>query len=154
MSAQVEHFARAAERFCSWAEAEPSGTDAEVLTALGHLSDLYQLVLGLPELFDEQEPPEVLQESWERVYARFASMPFNYYSQCFDPQELDSTPVVADLADDLADVWRDLKRGLLLFHAGHTASACWEWRESFWQHWGQHATASLHALHSWRSQYG
>src|SRR3546814_1634307 len=122
MSAQLQHFAEAAMSFCSWAETTPSEPEAGALTALEHLSMLYQLALALPELFGEQEPPEITRDEWQQIYVRFGSMPFNYYALCFDPQELEAKPVVADLADDLADIWRDLKRGLLLFQAGHVRS--------------------------------
>src|SRR3546814_20177377 len=101
MSAQLQHFAEAAMSFCSWAETTPSEPEAGALTALEHLSMLYQLALALPELFGEQEPPEITRDEWQQIYVRFGSMPFNYYDLCFYPQALEAKPVVSDIADDL-----------------------------------------------------
>src|SRR3546814_14853057 len=84
MSAQLQHFAEAAMSFCSWAETTPSEPEAGALTALEHLSMLYQLALALPELFGEQEPPEITRDEWQQIYVRFGSMPFNYYALCFE----------------------------------------------------------------------
>jgi|SRR5690606_17351564 len=154
MTQQVQQFAEAAEQFCAWAESNPSSPETEAVAALQHLSGLYKLALELPPMFGEEEPSELTHEAWTQVYQRFGSLPFNYYSQCFDPSELSTDAVTADLADDLADIWRDLKRGLSLYEAGHTAAAAWDWRQNFWQHWGHHAAGGIYALHMWHSQHG
>ena len=154
MTQQVQQFAEAAELFCAWVESSPSAANVEAETALKHLSTLYRFALELPEGLGEEEPGDIPYEAWFAVYQRFAALPFNYYAQCFDPFEIPAEAVTADLADDLADTWRDLKRGLLLFKAGHVDSAVWEWRESFWQHWGQHAAGGIYALHAWYSRHG
>ena len=60
--------------------------------------------------------------------------------------------MVADLADDLADVWRDVKRGLSLFNAGHVEAACWEWRQGFLATLGYHAAGGIYALHTWLAE--
>lgn len=151
MSNQVRQFADAAEEFCSWAEANPEDQRNQVLTALQHLSNLYRLALALPELFGEQDSRDISHEEWQQVFVRFGSLPFNYYSQSV-PQEVAGESSLADLADDLADIWRDLKSGLLLFQSGYAEAACWKWRGSFWSHWGEHASGALYALHSWHSR--
>lgn len=150
MIQRVKHFAEAAERFCAWAEGGSSSPENEAVVALQHLSSLYQQALNLPTLSGDEDPGEVTHEEWTNVHRRLGSLPFSYYSQCSNPSDLSTdAPGVADLADDLADIWRDLKRGLSLFHAGHIEAAGQEWRQSFWQHWGHHAAGGLYALHSW-----
>jgi hypothetical protein len=62
--------------------------------------------------------------------------------------------VAADLADDLADIWRDVKSGLLLYRSENPAAASWEWRFHFKAHWGRHATGAMHALQAWFSANG
>ena len=53
------------------------------------------------------------------------------------------------LSDDLVDVWRDVKRGLLALDAGcRVDDVLWEWRFAYWTHWGRHATEALRALHA------
>jgi hypothetical protein len=150
MVQHARHFAEAAAEFCAWAEGVPSSAHADSSLALQHLSKLYQLALSLPDEFGDEEPGEIAQNTWESIYKRFGSLPFNYYAQCFTPTEISSEPpVVADLADDLADIWRDLKRGLSLYQSGHMGAAIWEWRQGFWQHWGHYAASAIYALHSW-----
>lgn len=150
MTSQIEQFAEAAAEFCDWAERTCAPIEKEAAVALALLSNLYQRALHLPDVSGEEEPGEVTQDAWARIYKRFGSLPFNFYSQCFNPLDsLDEPSGVADLADDLADIWRDLKRGLSLFDAGHISAAAWEWRQSFWQHWGRHAAGGIYALHCW-----
>ncbi|MCL1635480.1 DUF5063 domain-containing protein [Luteimonas sp. SX5] len=154
MSSQVQHFAEAANQFCSWAEHAPQSPEAEAGTALRLLSSLYQQALTLPDTFAEGEPAETTDEEWKSIYRRFGALPFNYYSQRFDPMDVQNDALeLGDLADDLADTWRDLRRGLSLFKSGHVAAAGWEWRQSFWQHWGHHAAGGIYALHCWLAEH-
>ena len=154
MTARIQLFAETAGKFCTWAEGAPQSPEREAMFALHLLSDLYQQGLQLPPIFGDEEPFEVPLEDWSRIYKRFGALPFNYYMQCASPQNVpDDVPGVADLADDLADIWRDLKRGLGLFNAGYVSAACWEWRQSFWQHWGNHAAGGIFTLHNWLSQH-
>jgi hypothetical protein len=85
-----------------------------------------------------------------KEFRRFGSLPFNFYSECFNPLVVPAEePVIADFADDLADIWRDVKPGLLLFRAGDRAAG--HWRFHFDVHWGHHATAAMYALQAWFS---
>lgn len=152
MNSDVKAFAEVAEKFCTWAEGEPMSPQKEAIYALQLLAELYQQGLQLPKIFGDEESAEISHEDWSKVYKRFGALPFNYYMQCLEPQNVpDDLPGVADLADDLADIWRDLKRGLDLFNSGFVPAAVWDWRQSFWTHWGRHATGSLFALHNWLS---
>ena len=152
MTQQIQQFAVLAGEFCAWAESAGAAPEVEASTALRLLSSLYQKALELPPTTGQQEPAEVADEAWKRVYERFGSLPFNYYAQCFDPGQSPGEASLADLADDLADIWRDLKRGLSLYAAGHVESAAWEWRQMFRHHWGLHAAGAIYALHFWQSQ--
>jgi hypothetical protein len=96
------------------------------------------------------EEEDISDEEWNRVFKRFGALPFNYYSTFFSPAKLlEEDPVVGDLADDLADIYRDIKAGLWLYDHGHTTQAVWAWRYTFQIHWGRHATNALYALHAW-----
>ena len=65
------------------------------------------------------------------------------------------TAVLLPLADDLADIWRDLKPGLLGLAAGAPLDAAlWDWRLGFFTHWGVHATEALRVLHARRADAG
>jgi hypothetical protein len=92
----------------------------------------------------------VSDEVWEKMFHRFRALPFNYYSDFYSPAKVaEEKPVTGDLADDLADIYRDIKKGLDLYETGHVTEALWDWNQSFHSHWGRHATSALHALHAY-----
>ncbi|MBP9088834.1 MAG: DUF5063 domain-containing protein, partial [Kofleriaceae bacterium] len=55
---------------------------------------------------------------------------------------------VAQLSDDVLDVWADLKLGLCSFDTGFPDQAWSVWRELFDVHWGVHAVNALQAIHA------
>ena len=149
---QLEDFADTATAFCAWAESVAIVPEEEADTAIKMLSKLLALVHELPELFNEEDAPGLTHEEWLAVYKRFGELPFNYYASYSEPHDTnDPSPGIGDVADDLADTWRDLKGGLALYQKGNYAAAAWEWRESFTSHWGRHAAGALYALQCWRS---
>jgi hypothetical protein len=70
------------------------------------------------------------------------------YWQVFDPTE-DDEAIFGTLADDIADVYRDLKEGLVLIeeHEAPPEKIIWNWRLLFYSHWGKHAMDALLAIH-------
>tara|TARA_R110002072_G_scaffold174303_3_gene329353 strand:- start:35623 stop:36108 length:486 start_codon:yes stop_codon:yes gene_type:complete len=154
MNDPVAEFADAASRFIGWCDGMPGNRVPEARAALGHVAELYHLALPLRELEDapEADGDRISLEQWQAVFQRFASLPFNYYTSVFDPRiadGIDSEAGVGDLADDLADIYRDLHGGLRAFRAGAVDTAEYEWAWSFRMHWGRHAASALHALHCW-----
>ena len=152
----TQHFADAARAYVAWAECPTvHGELREAFTARRLLARLIAGVVELPRERADSEAPDIPAEDQRRVFERFGRLPFNYYSECFDPLVVPAEePVVADLADDLADVWRDVKAGLLRYDAGDEAGAAWHWTLHFSAHWGLHATAALYALQCWISKEG
>ncbi|MDQ0427430.1 hypothetical protein QOZ98_000255 [Planomicrobium stackebrandtii] len=51
-------------------------------------------------------------------------------------------------------IYRDIKKGLILYEQGHSMEAIWEWKFGFEVHWGEHATSAIRALHSFNYQLG
>lgn len=148
----IQEFADVAAEFCSWAESQPADHSQDADKAVCFLSKLIAHVHQLPEDFDDEDAPRISQDEWLVVYRRFGTLPFNDYVCYADPHITDEpSSGRGDLADDLADTWRDIKGGLLLYRSGNHAAAAWEWRESFCIHWGRHATSALYALQCWRS---
>ncbi len=150
----TQKFASAARDFCDWVEGVPGEAAEEARKAQRHLVRLYQAALDLPDRFEEFDARRVSDDEWDAIYRRFGAMPFNYYASTFDPHNLDGEQrSMSDLADDLADIWRDIKVGLAAFDLGHTDAATWEWKEHFWWHWGRHAAGAIYALHVWLMQH-
>lgn len=85
-----------------------------------------------------------------QIYARFGSLPLQYYGEVFDTTRVPPEEAsVGDLADDLLDIYTDIKAGLLLFGRGHAPEAVFQWRFTWGVHWGRHATSGLRAMHGW-----
>jgi hypothetical protein len=75
--------------------------------------------------------------------------PHNAHASVFDPRVLDDQPVVGYLADDLADVYRELAEVEMSIADGtHPRDALWQARFDFWMHWGRHATSALAVLYA------
>ncbi len=149
MSTQPEKFSLLAKQYCSWAEESSLAQEDDVKKAIFLLVALYSnaLVLSKDGCGDEIEAKEVTNEEWKVIYTRFGSLPFNYYSAPFSPAKLDEEQEIGDVADDLADIYRDIKNGLWLFENGNIIEAVWEWKQNFNTHWGRHAVSALNALH-------
>ena len=139
--------------FCTWCKSAPGTKSEEGRRAHSLLTRLYADALELdePAKYDPDiESNRVNDKEWKEVYARAAALPFQYYSSQFDPSEVPPEQhEIGDLADDVADIYRDLSAGLALFDAGHVAEAQEELRFSFLTHWGRHASGAIRALHCW-----
>lgn len=69
-----------------------------------------------------------------------------FYWAVFNPYEV-SSPVACDLGDDLADIYRDIKDGLVAFNKGDATESLWHWQNSFRSHWGSHLVNAIRAIH-------
>lgn len=148
----IKTFAAVAAEYCSWAEAGPADAATEAAFARRTVAKLYRLAIDLPNRFCDTNALEISHEDWKKVHARFGALPFNYYSACFNPLAVPAEePVVGDLADDLADIWRDLHPGVVLFEAGEHEASAYHWRFNFDVHWARHAVGALYALQAWFS---
>jgi hypothetical protein len=80
-------------------------------------------------------------------------VPFQYYGEVFDTTRVPpEEPTVGDLADDLLDIYTDVKAGLLYFERGHAQQAVFQWKFTWGVHWGRHATSALRAMHCWSTR--
>lgn len=150
----VDSFAQRVRRFEMWVNETPTEGAAIAREALIHLTSIYVAALTLPPaVFPENErkyPVGVGNDEWQRVRRWCARFPFQYYCDLVEPTDTTASEAgLGDLADDIADIYRDVVAGLRLFEAGLGAEALFEWGLGFRTHWGRHATAAIHALHCW-----
>jgi hypothetical protein len=151
----AEGFQAAAEEFCAMARREESLTKSD-LWCLREL--LVRLIFHIPAVescphgadFDGKRLDD---EEYARAVKRFSGLPFNFYRVVFDPHDLEANdePVTGMLADDLADIYRDLAEGLDNARAGHIADACSDWSESYMSHWSRHAVNALASIEIYRT---
>jgi hypothetical protein len=150
----VTHFIASAEAFCSLIEQrQPLTVDAFVFQCAMCLAELYRsaVLLSLPSLESDGGGAIETAVSTEQTLSLIRDIghafgEVRWYWEVFDPREKDM-PVVGDLADDLADIYSDVKNGLVAFRRGAMHAAIRHLQESFRYHWGDHVVDALRALH-------
>lgn len=154
----AESFASVASDFCNWCESATESQEFSALVAADHMSTLCRLglTLGMPDSAEADGEDTIVPDGdWRRVFERCSSLPFSYYRVVFDPHESEGAePVLGDLGDDIADVYRDLSQGLCKFRSGRVEEAERDWCLAFWSHWGRHSASAFYALHCWISDTG
>ena len=55
-------------------------------------------------------------------------------------------PVETTLADDVADIWRDVKEAIEAVRRKFATADEWGWRADFESHWARHARDALVAV--------
>ena len=148
---KVKKFAEIVRRYCVWAEGSPDEINADMKMAEKILAELNYFVLDLPDdEFEDVQLEDISTEQWKTVRERFESLPVDGYWTIFDPSKIeDKDAVFNELSDDLADIYRDIKYGLLLFDAGHFSEAVWQWKFHFKIHWGRHLLSAQKVIYSW-----
>jgi len=158
-------FGGVAQEFCSAVEFA-SKTDRTNLLANVYrvLPRLISEAISLPsvEATDEGDATEgpdqspshpsvrMTDEQWGQLYNQLKEKlgDWDLYRQVFDPTT-DKEADCGSLADDIADIYRDLKEGLVLgeMHQSKPEDIVWEWRLLYYPHWGKHAMDALLVIH-------
>jgi hypothetical protein len=144
-----------AERYCALIEqAESWERQAFAVALVVSLAELLAAASHLPdgEPTDSVSADTPTQEQWSERYAAVQQTLGDWAHYWTTPAahgDGASEAVLLSLADDLADIWRDLKHGLLALACGAPpADVTWEWRFGFSTHWSRHATEALRAVHA------
>src|SRR5262249_47672920 len=158
----VARFVQAARAYCVLIESPSPDRQGWAGSVLAALADLYAAAVALPEPdLDEFGCVPVDQgmthPEWEALWRRLRDVlgrPRRYRAYCAptEPPAAGDEPVVGDLADDLADIYGDVKGGLLAWDAGgdegYLAEVVYGWKQpGFTSHWGVHAVGAMRALH-------
>jgi hypothetical protein len=151
----LDRFGAEAALFQQWARCGTDRGEVAAREALLGITRLYLAALELPpawseELADAEDAVGVDDEEWRAVFAAAGRLPLDFYGEVFDPLAVPpEQPVLGSIADDIADIYRDVVGGLRELQAGRRAQASWEWGFGFQHHWGEHATGAIRALHCW-----
>ena len=160
-------FAPLAKEWCGLIEGHTAlGLEELVTRAHSALSRLYVAGLDLPStelLFTDEDddeedvdlefpadPDRLGRPEWSGYYGSFSRIlgKWNAYRETYDPWDPPSEDDVGGhLADDLTDIYVDIKSGLLKWERGDSGGALWVWRFGVETHWGDHATGAIRALH-------
>ncbi len=96
-------------------------------------------------------PSRIQHEAWQTQFERLGKkLARDAYWMVFEPLEQQKPePLYGSISDDLADIWRDVKEGLVEMDSGTPTAmmdAAWHWRFSFETHWAQHAAGAICSL--------
>lgn len=153
---EVESFVVTAREFCAVVE----GLDGEwEPTALAQaivpvLAGLVAAGCALPrvEATSTSVPEFVDRDRWFQRYELLGTVlgRSDIYWSNLDVVDAAGAQVSAgSLADDLTDIWRDLRHGLDALDTGSDwRDVVFEWRLSYITHWGRHAVEALRPLHA------
>jgi Domain of unknown function (DUF5063) len=102
-----------------------------------------------------EQDAQISHDKWEQLYRSLKTKlaDWDHYHFVFDPLT-DSEAIVGSLADDLADIYRDLKEGITLSSVRDypARDIVFDWRCLFESHWGKHAINALTVLHALSAQ--
>ena len=134
---ETKDFLRSAREFCSFVESTDKA-DKEFLKQLQSLLLVlyyHAIPLSWTRLDQSEEFPGKLSKEEQKTILKKISdkiVEGRFYWDVFDPtNDKDTEPVCGDLVDDLGDIYKDVKEGLLNFDLGTSASkeqAVWSWK--------------------------
>jgi hypothetical protein len=156
-SRQVVDFVAIANECCKYIEHSSELDGTEMLKIFQRLFPLLYLKASvLPAftpVFDEGNEKFVTEEDWNSIHntliSKFGSA--NDFPELFDARytETEGT-VVGSLAENITDIYQDLKDFLILYQTGTEEimnDALWECILNFESFWGQKLVNSLRAIH-------
>lgn len=149
----IAAFADVARRLCTFCETKCPLSPEELLELAKLLAELNRAALELPDVFDDEDA--AAEDSVQGLPPGTWSAPFDLYWDVFDPLRINpEEPVPNSLADDMSDIYLDLKKGFAQYDRGHPSAAAWTWRFLYWNHWGGHLVGAQRALYFCFSSLG
>lgn len=155
-SKEVIEFTAVANEYCRYLEEASSGDGKTLLLVLQKLLPLlYMKSLFLPEIetrVEDEVEKFVREEDWQAIKeiltAKFGSA--NDYLDINPDKESTEELIYGDLAENLADIYQDIKDFLMVYRIGTVEvmnDALWECRESFRLYWGRKLVNTIRAVH-------
>ncbi len=125
---------------------------SEVLVAL---LDLYRSGLFLTPIKKVKgiSCREITHPEWVKLFSSLVKKlgKKTHYSCAFDPTDLEGKEItISNLADDLADIYRDVKNSLISFNKDdikHKRAALWYFHFNFFTHSSAHISDAIRAIH-------
>lgn len=162
---EVNRFGPVAQQHCSLVDSRSALDRSELLLQVYRmLTELIPAASRLPLVSsgnDENEKQKATirnirsetkmkQQDWGQLYDPLKEKlgDWDLYWMAFDPRT-DNEAIHGSLADDIADIYRDLKDGIVLKETNNVppCEIIFEWRLGFTSHWGQHAVNALRTIH-------
>lgn len=155
-SKEVIEFTAVANEYCRFLEEASQADGNKLLRVLQKLLPLlYMKSLYLPDIetkIEEESEKYVREEDWQvlndMLTAKFGAA--NDYLDVDTDKDSTEELVYGNLAENLADIYQDIKDFLMVYRVGTLElmnDALWECRESFSMYWGQTLVNSIRAVH-------
>ena len=121
-----------------------------------HLLALYSIARYLPaiQLQVDRDYEDTVNDSVMKPLLKSIGnrVPFSYYWVVLNPVDMNNLAETGtgDLIDDLGDIYKDLKRALIVFDIDERAAkenAIWKFKFDFDYHWNEHCIEALSAIH-------
>lgn len=156
-SRNVIEFVAVANEYCKYAEHASELKGDEMLKILQRILPLMylkaSLLPALEPFFEDGNEKFVTEGDWNTIHdilrEKFGTA--NDYPEVFDERFNESeTPVQSSLAENMADIYQDMKNFLLLYQTGTKEvmnDALWECRMNFGNYWGQKLVNAMRAIH-------
>ena len=154
---QTNQLASLANEYCTFTENIPGFNKEDVvfkMIALLPSIYAYMVTLNVNDPDNEDFTEVIVDEQlWEQIHFNLQSKlgQHDTYMEVFDPSIYEQEgPVTRSIAEDLADIYQDLKNFTVNYGIGTETVmelAMWECKSNFDAIWGQKATNALRALH-------
>lgn len=167
----LREFAVVAADFCRFIESFREGRPDHLYTQMEKiLQTIHQAILPVEIEMAEGEHPEfdglkLSHQQWQELYrvidgiVRPESSTLSEFHKeiAADSEQTETCDATRAwmFSDDLADIYRDLYRGLALWETDTPegwAEAAWEWRFNYGIHWGEHLFRAMLTVHEVRYQ--
>lgn len=159
---ELSGFLSAARNFCAFIESTKPETPKDFLSNIQSiLLELYQFGGRLPDAeVTDRDFEELLTDHDHKIILENIGRrcPFQYYWTIIDPFNFNDASQqlgTGDILDDLGDIYRDLKRALLLYDSGlknAQITAVWQMKFSFDAHCATHCIDGIKAIHDYLTQ--
>ena len=150
-------FINVVSQFCLLLESNKDNNGLQLLqNAYVLLCQLCLYGMKLPEIkrLTEYETHRKPNTRWKEMFDSLNQRleEFGYYHEISDPFDLeDHELILGSLSNDLSEIYQDIAPGLHVWEKANTSEKLciiWEWKWGYENHWGDHATTALRALHS------
>ncbi|MBV7533990.1 DUF5063 domain-containing protein [Chitinophaga sp. sic0106] len=154
---EILNFADIARSYCRFLEYDRNMNAEEFLLMLQRmLLILYQDASKLPIVESDEEiiiENDWDSTTWEKVFSQTIERlkDSRYYLHLFNPaDEFDKDIIYGDLLDDICDIYKDIKRAIVIFDSktkGSMNNVVWQFYFDFKSHWGDHCINAIYATH-------
>lgn len=157
-SREVIEFTAVANEYCNILENSGRSSGLQLLRVEQKLLPLLYyktlMIAGFDPVNDEPVEKFVTETDWENICQRVIGKlgEANDFLEVFDARMADSEgPVTGSIAENLTDIYQDLKDYLINYNIGTTEimnDALWECLENFRLYWGQKLVNTIRAVHN------